>query len=510
MLNPLCQAQGRACRTATDLCLSQRHSVRRLKAFDSHHDHGATYVYLTFIAKELLRNILSLRYSLVFFLFVLLIVAATVVRTEMYHKQVADYTVAQRGRSEAMHSAERFWQSRGLGITVDKPPNPLGIFAVGLENEITRSFSLSEWALPRTGERKLSNPSFRYGLNLDMVMIMNLVCSLLAMLLVFDAVSGEREQGTLRVLLAGPLPRDVVILSKLVAGLLTLLIPLAIAWMLSLLYVLVLRRVQLDGEQMVRLAWIAGLSVVYVTFFFGVGMAVTAWTRRSATSLAISLFVWIVFVLAVPNLVPMVVDRFAPIPPESKITLEKEAFGDEFDKEMHSKVYAELSASGKYDENESELWQELQRRKQEYIQRESEKLDRFYNSRIARQLRLNQEMSRLSPSASFVYTATHMASTGVRDFLRIIDEVDEFAREYKEVEKEQEEKRRKEQENKQIKWFDVINDAYDPALWPPFEPKVEQLASVVNRGWLDMGLLFGGTVVFFLLAVVGFMRYDPR
>lgn len=467
-------------------------------------------MYLTFITKELLRNILSLRYSLVFFLFVFLIVGATVVRTELYNKQAADYTVAQRERNEAMLSADKFWQSRGLGITVDKPPNPLSIFSVGLENEITRSFSLSEWSVPRTGERKLSNPSFRYGLSLDMVMIVNLVCSLLAMLLVFDAVSGEREQGTLRVLLAGPLPRDVVILSKLVAGLLTLLIPLAIAWILSLLYALVLRGVQLDGDQMTRLAWIAGLSVLYATFFFGVGMTVTAWTKRSATSLAISLFVWIVFVLAVPNLVPMIVDRFAPIPPESKITLEKEAFAETWRKDIQPKVYAELSASGKYDDNENELWQELRRRSDEYVQRESEKLDRFYNSRIARQLRLNQEMSRLSPSASFVYTATHLAATGVRDFLRIIDEVDEFGREYKRVEKEQEEKRREEEKKKQTRWFEFVRDAYDPSLWPPFEPRLEQLASVVNRSWLDMGLLFGGTVVFFLLAVVGFMRYDPR
>lgn len=466
-------------------------------------------MYLTFIGKELFRNVLSLRYALVFAMVLGLVTGATVIRTHHYRKQVEDYGNARRDRLAAMMDAKRHWQSEGLGVTVEKEPNPLAIFAFGLENEATRSFSLSTWDVPRTGERKLSNPSFRYFPNLDLVLIVNVVCSLLAMLLVFDAVCGEREQGTLKVLLAGPLPRDVVIVSKLVAGLLTVLVPFVAAWVASLAYVVLVGKVSLGPEQFARLMWIGSLSVLYIVFFFGLGIAVSSWTHRSATALAACLFCWIVFVLALPNLVPMVVDRFSPIPPESKITLQKATAYRRWEKERQPKVYAELSAKGGY-KDIYELWQDLQKIRREELGKETSKVDRFYNSRISRQLRLNQDFSRLSPSASLVYASTHLAGTGVRDFLRLIDDVDAFARDYDEVRNTLDEERREEWKDKDVKWFEERIDAFDPTRYPAFKPATVGLSTVLNWCWLDVVMLCGGTAVLLLLSVVGFMRYDPR
>lgn len=467
-------------------------------------------MYLTTIRKELLHNILSLRYALVFFLFLVLTVTATVIRTAHYQKQVQDHRQARTEWFESASSALRWWQSMGLGVSLEKTPNPLSIFAAGLENEITRSYSISDWALPRTGERKLSTPSFRYTLTPDIVLIVNFVCSLLALLLIFDAVCGEREQGTLRVLLAGPLPRDVILVSKIAAGLITLLLPLALAWLASLGWALLAQGVILSAEQSARLAWIVALSALYVTFFFALGMCISCWTRRSATSLALGLLCWIVLVLAVPNLVPLVVNHLAPIPPESKITLEKDAFFARWESELQTRIYAELSATGKYDNNEDELWSELRKRQEEMYQLESEKIDKYYNSRISRQLRLNQEFSRLSPAAAYVYATTHFAGTGLRDFLRLLDDVDAYQTAFVKLSKELAEARRKKEEQKQNRWYDVPHDAYSPSIWPEFKPDAIGLAAVVRTSALDVILLAGATVVLLLLSVVGFMRYDPR
>jgi ABC-type transport system involved in multi-copper enzyme maturation permease subunit len=329
------------------------------------------------------------------------------------------------------------------------------------------------------------------------------------MLLVFDAVSGERKRGTLKVLLAGPLPRDVVIVSKLLAGLLTVMIPLAMAWVLSLLYTTVAAGITFEGEDLARLLWIGAMSVLYILFFFSVGTAITCWTHRSATALSICLFCWIVFVLAIPNLVQVVVDRFSPIPPESRIVLEKDAIFRQWQKTRQPKVYAELSATGKYDDI-YELWDELMRIRREELDAESEKIDRFYKSRIEQQLRLNQAMSRLSPSAAMVYATTHLAGTGVRDFLRLISDVDAFGREYGEVKDQLEKERREKFKDADDRWPEAVEDAYDPTRYPPFEPGREQLAAVLDQSWIDIVLLFGGSIVFLLLSVIGFVRYDPR
>ena len=468
-------------------------------------------MYAPTIRKELLSNMLSMRYALTFFLFISLTISATMLRTHIYKKHVEDHQAFIAAQFAAMEEVEHHWQSRGLGITVQTDPNPLAIFASGLENEIHRGFSLSEWKAPTTGWRKLNNPSFRYFLTLDMVLVINIICSLLALLLMFDSVCGEREQGTLRLLLAGPLPRDVVIVSKMVAGFATLLIPLLMSWALSLLYVMFIAKVQLTATQLARLGVIAGLSLVYVTFFFALGVAISSWVKRSATSLVIGLFSWIIFVLAIPNLVPMAVRRLAPIPPQSKISLEKEAVRDYVNTEIGPKIREELGNSGKYStmaELSREYWNQIQT---EY-RRHTAKIDRFYNNRIKRQLVLNQQISRLSPSASYVYASTHLAGAGVPDFLAAIHEVDRYQDKYQLVREEQEAKRKEEEKEKRkkLKKGETLIDRYDPSLWPPFTPKEISLQAALNACWFDVVILIGGTVVLFLFGFIGFYRYDPR
>lgn len=469
-------------------------------------------MYLTCIVKELLLNIKSMRYALTFFLFLLLTTSSVMVRTHLYKKQKEDYRKAVVERMRNMEMVERFWQSSGLGITVEKMPNPLAIFAAGLENEMTRSFSLSGWRAPTTGWRKLRNPSFKYFLQLDMVLVINIVCSLLALLLVFDGINGERENGTLKVMLSGPLPRDVVIVAKMAAGLITILVPLLISWVVALIYVTVIGRVQLGAEHITRLARVVALSVVYISFFFALGIAASCWTRRSATSLAVCLFAWVVVVLAVPNLVPMAVKHFAPIPPQSKIMVEKDGIMKTIEEEMEPGWREELVNTGKF-KGIQDLMAEIDRLKTEEFNKRVAKINRFYNSRIRRQLSLNQRISRVSPSASFVFAATHMAGVGVQDFLSLLADVNTFQRNFLDVKARQEHERREREEREKNRKRDPDEkkiDAYDPKRWPTFEPRRISAAAVLNDCWIDVVLLCGATGILFLSAFVGFMRYDVR
>jgi ABC-type transport system involved in multi-copper enzyme maturation permease subunit len=471
-------------------------------------------LFLTIVRKELLAGIHSMRYLVTFVLFIVLTVSVTVMRTHLYKKQVIDHTKAQQEWMRTMESVERFWQSRGLGITVEKAPNPLSVISAGLENELTRSFSLSDWAPPTTGPRKLGSPSYQYNLRLDMVMIIALVCSLMALLLTYDSICGEREQGTLKMMLSGPLPRDSIITGKLFAGLLMILIPLAIAWLFNIFYVLFIAKLQFTPDDYRRLSWILALSVAYIVFFFSLGTAVSTWVQRSATAMAICLFCWVMFVLTIPNLVPMAVNRIVPIPPQSKILMEKQAIWRYIEKDLIPKIREELSKTGEYaswEEMEPELW----RRVRVEFERHAAKIDRYYNTKIKSQLLVNQQVSRISPAASFIYASTHLAGTGVQDYLRLLTDVERFQADFLIVKEQQEEHRLQERKklppDQQRDGPGVHRiDRYDPKLWPAFKPERIRLGIVLNQCWLDIVLLSGGFVLLLLLSVIGFMRYDPR
>ena len=62
----------------------------------------------------------------------------------------------------------------------------------------------------------------------DASLIFKIVISILALLIAYDVVSGEREQGTLKLIVSGTISRSQILVGKLIAGLETLAIPITI------------------------------------------------------------------------------------------------------------------------------------------------------------------------------------------------------------------------------------------------------------------------------------------
>jgi hypothetical protein len=91
--------------------------------------------------------------------------------------------------------------------------------------------------------------------------------------------------------------------------------------------------------------------------------------------------------------------------------------------------------------------------------------------------------------------------------------VDRFKREYIEAKAVQEHSARKaarERTKKGLPDENIKKDVYDPKLYPKFTVKPIPLSRAVNASVIDILLVAGGAVVLFMLAFVGFMRYDPR
>ena len=64
---------------------------------------------------------------------------------------------------------------------------------------------------------------------MDWAFIIGYVLSLIALLFTFDSVSGEREQGTLRLMLANSIPRHTVLIGKFLGALISITIPFLLA-----------------------------------------------------------------------------------------------------------------------------------------------------------------------------------------------------------------------------------------------------------------------------------------
>ena len=68
------------------------------------------------------------------------------------------------------------------------------------------------------------NPFLNLFTSIDIVLVFQGVLSLLALIFAYDALAGERERGTLRLVLTHPIQRGYILLAKYISAMLCLLV----------------------------------------------------------------------------------------------------------------------------------------------------------------------------------------------------------------------------------------------------------------------------------------------
>ncbi|MFP3914718.1 MAG: ABC transporter permease [Actinomycetota bacterium] len=130
-----------------------------------------------------------------------------------------------------------------------------------------------------------------------LILFVGFLAPLLGIMFGFDAVNGERSQGTLPRLLSQPIHRDEVILGKFVAGLGVVSIMLA-ALILFVSGIGIFRLgVVPSAAEMTRLfVWLI-MAIVYVGFWQALATLASVVARRASTSALIPVGAWLVLTL---------------------------------------------------------------------------------------------------------------------------------------------------------------------------------------------------------------------
>lgn len=215
----------------------------------------------------------------------------------------------------------------------------------------------------------------------------------MSLLFAFDTICGEKERGTLKLVLANAVPRDLVLLSKWIGGYLSLALPFLVAVLVSVTYVSFAGTIRLDDGTIERLLCVIAVSLLYMSLFFALGMVISTLTHKASTALLVSLFVWSCWVLIIPNLASVAAKTISPAPSLQWLTAEKKAVNRET-QIRQERVQQEMlgeEATAKM----AEIRQEAESR--------THRLDTFYSDRRRQQIGLSENLSRLSPSASFTY-----------------------------------------------------------------------------------------------------------
>jgi ABC-type transport system involved in multi-copper enzyme maturation permease subunit len=472
----------------------------------------------TIVRKEILGHILSFRFIATLALLLVVVPVATFVLTGDYLKKVSDASLRQAEVETYLRSYGHFNRIGNI-LTATMPPLPAEVLVRGL----TADVNLAEFD---------DDPLPVMFPLVDLVFVVTILMSLVALIFAYDAVSGEKEDGTLKLMLANDLPRPKIILAKIAGGGVTLLVPFVMSLIVGLLVILVHPGVDWKAADWGALGLITLGTVLYVMLFYALGVFISARHHASSASIMTALLVWVLLILVVPSLSPYVASFLSPT--SSRIQVEREAhrLGDTERDDLGRKLQAEnlREVVAKYPVlaerlTESDMKRMMERdpavreafearRKavsaawDEANRVQGEKIDavrRAAAQKEAAQTALARTISMLSPLPTFTYMATDLSSTGLRNasyFDRVSGAWDRDFWDYAR-------KRIAELQAKDpaTDWW---NTAVDMSDRPRFEYREEGLGGRVQAALPGFLLLAGYGLVFFVLAYVSFLRYDVR
>ena len=393
--------------------------------------------------REIYDNLHSLRFALTIVLLLALMVTNAVRHLREHPERVREHQIA--ATESLNHLTSRADVSLytlaqyGPG-NFYKKPSPLHFCANGGESllpdtvEVEEPFvfaSDSEGNSTLEGVWSLSYPDANLqnkdvGPNVsqvDWAFIIGYVLSLIALLFTFDAFSGERESGTLRLMLANSIPRHTVLIGKFLGALLSISIPFILAVLMNLLLISTANTVHLTTEAWGRLGIIFFLALLYTSLFLALGLLVSTRVQRSAVSLMILLLTWVTLVVFMPSTLASIASGFSPA-----------VSFDEFWKQRNPVQEDLWDKYGKWIWS-SKLDDRTLRGKSDFYTENAEREERWHEERLkyrTSQVRRAHAITSISPATLLQHLIEAFAGTGFERHLQFVENTQHYARQFRE------------------------------------------------------------------------------
>ena len=484
----------------------------------------------TIIAREFLNNILDLRFIVGLVLCVIITVACTIILSHDYGKELADYNIRVNLQDDFLSNYATRGRISGM-VPQQKPPERFRPLIIGISgNENSKSFD--------------DNPLPILFPSLDFLFIVTIIMSLLAILFSYDAITGERQRGTLRLVIANSISRTTILFGKLVGGAASLLIPFILSLLLGVLYINLNPNIQWDGLAWVELVLLTVASITFIMLFYLLGLMVSTFSRYSGTSILSCLFLWVLLILVIPNVCPYISAQLRRVPSIRETERQSEEIGRAYDevhqqrkKQVISKfrsyyggLFSKLESLGfgrilddEIDDREKveelaaanpqfgamvdAFRHELDQVSREVRGAERQEVDKLWgdlSTKVAAQTKLAKNLACISPLANFVYVARDLTGTGLRSLQYFEKTKSEYRKLFWQyVSKKVEDARKNDPTFRRDTFLDLSD-------YSRFEFKEEALRGKLTEVLPYWGILVLFNVVFFAAAFAGFMRYDVR
>jgi ABC-type transport system involved in multi-copper enzyme maturation permease subunit len=286
-------------------------------------------------------------------------------------------------------------------------------------------------------------------------------------------------------------PRDTIILGKVIGGFACLITPLTFAFLASLTLV-AFKGVGFLAEDYYRAGAIFGASVLFLLCLYMLGIMISAATRSAVTSLFVALFVWTILVFNIPPLSHLAAKQLFRAPEYSSVLSSVVSVRQEIQKGFMGKSIQHGMENDAAPSLETiyTFYREEKKEGDDKIRRVLEQ----HEARLRAQIEGARRLSRISPVAAFANSAMQIGSTGLEEQYDFIGSVRRYQRELFDF----------------INRIEKKNTAINVSNLPRYNYRRSAIGGSLTGAAIDLGILALFTAAFFATSYYLFLRYDIR
>jgi len=199
-----------------------------------------------------------------------------------------------------------------------QPPQPFSALVKGMDGEVDRTVSVSQRIV--FGAKHGESAASALFDTPDTSFVVKLLVSLFALMFSLDIVTREKESGTLKAMLAQPIRRLELILSKSLGASISLLAPFSVAYFVEIIYLHVAHGLLNGWSDIARAMLIFGLASLYGVVFVHLGLFISTITPRTRIAVTTALGAWAMLVLILPNASVLMARLLTPNPSYNQLS----------------------------------------------------------------------------------------------------------------------------------------------------------------------------------------------
>jgi ABC-type transport system involved in multi-copper enzyme maturation permease subunit len=353
----------------------------------------------------------------------------------------------------------------------------------------------------------MGNPFLLPSNRLNWGLILTVLFSFLAIIFSFDAVSGEKESHTLALCLSNPVKRSYILLSKFIAINLALFACAIAGILLALVILAISPTVSITGETYTEL----GLFLLFVVFFIGsmsaIGLFSSVMCSSSNISLLLSVSLWLLFLIAVPNFAKTIGRATWKVEKADVLTAKTE----EANREIENSYPEIKNWWGNYSDRFDPKNEILAKKHSAINKNEADLQHAHYNVQF-RQVENIRRLTWISPLAVFEYGMEALLDGGYLRLRHNYANIQNFKIQYFQWFKDFDAK-----DDKSPHWYNPsmqdLSTTRLPVAYEEIPQYTENHATIAERlaetlKYLMVMLAYMG--VMFVVAIIRFERYDVR